>query len=178
LPRRSGQFPQHRYRTAAVSERQADAGRSLDMAACAGFPVAGRLRAFHPQIRNALVLRPDSDEPIFDTGQRLSGSRFLSMWEHASPHGGRTRRKYERVKPRAICGNERGPSLSFGGEMESREECLREAAECDRLAQLANTQGTRTLLAVAAFQWRKLAERAAERQKRSWPLMPEAVRPN
>ena len=36
----------------------------------------------------------------------------------------------------------------------------------------------KTLLAVAAFQWRKLAERAAERQKRSWPLVPEAVRPN
>jgi hypothetical protein len=43
--------------------------------------------------------------------------------------------------------------------MESREDCLHEASECDRLAQLANTQGTRTLLAVAAFQWRKLAER-------------------
>ncbi len=33
----------------------------------------------------------------------------------------------------------------FGGEMESREECLREAAECDRLAGLASTQGVRTL---------------------------------
>jgi hypothetical protein len=70
--------------------------------------------------------------------------------------------------------------------METREDCLREAAECDRLAPLANTQGTRNLLAVAAFQWRKLAEfqwrklaeRAAERQKRSRPLVPEAVRPN
>jgi hypothetical protein len=62
--------------------------------------------------------------------------------------------------------------------MESREDCLREATECDRLAQFANTQGTRTLLAVAAFQWRKLAEKAAERQKRSWPLMPDAVRMN
>jgi hypothetical protein len=62
--------------------------------------------------------------------------------------------------------------------MESREDCLREVAECDRLAQLANTRGTRTLLAVAAFQWRKLAERAAERQKPSWPLAPEVVRPN
>ena len=59
--------------------------------------------------------------------------------------------------------------------MESREDCLHEASECDRLAQLANTQGTRILLAVAAFQWRKLAERAAERQKRSWPLVPEAA---
>ena len=55
--------------------------------------------------------------------------------------------------------------LSFGGHMESREDCLREASECDRLVDLANTQGTRTLLAVAAFQWRKLAEKAAERQK-------------
>jgi hypothetical protein len=62
--------------------------------------------------------------------------------------------------------------------MESREDCLHEASECDRLAQLANTQGTRILLAVAAFQWRKLAERAVERQKRSWPLVPEAARPN
>jgi hypothetical protein len=62
--------------------------------------------------------------------------------------------------------------------MESREDCLHEAAECDRLAQLANTQGTRTLLAVAAFQWRKLAERTAERQKPSWPTVPEAIRPN
>ena len=62
--------------------------------------------------------------------------------------------------------------------MEFREECLREASECDRLAQLANTQATRTLLAVAAFQWRKLSERAAERQKHSWPLIAEAVRMN
>jgi hypothetical protein len=68
--------------------------------------------------------------------------------------------------------------LNLGKHMESREDCLREASECDRLAQLANTQGTRTLLAVAAFQWRKLAERATERQKRSWPLVPESVRPN
>ena len=59
--------------------------------------------------------------------------------------------------------------------MESFEGCLREASECDRLAQLANTQATRTLLAVAAFQWRKLAEKAAEREKRSWPLVPEAA---
>jgi hypothetical protein len=29
--------------------------------------------------------------------------------------------------------------------MESREDCLHEASECDRLAQLANTQGTRAL---------------------------------
>jgi hypothetical protein len=62
--------------------------------------------------------------------------------------------------------------------MESREDCLREATECDRLAQFATTQGTRTLLAVAAFQWRKLAEKAAERKKAHWPFVSEANRPN
>jgi hypothetical protein len=62
--------------------------------------------------------------------------------------------------------------------MESREDCLREAAKCDPLAQLANTQATRALMTLAAFQWRNLADKAAERQKRSWPLMPDAVRMN
>jgi hypothetical protein len=32
-------------------------------------------------------------------------------------------------------------------------------------------------LAVAAFQWRKLAEKAAERQKPPWPFVAEAIRP-
>jgi len=68
--------------------------------------------------------------------------------------------------------------VSLGGEMESREDCLHEATECDRLAELAKTQATRTLLAVAAFQWRKLAEKAAERQKTQWPSVPETIRPN
>jgi hypothetical protein len=79
-----------------------------------------------------------------------------------------------------MAGDLRGIAAAslLGKQMESREDCLREAAECDRLSQLANTQGTRTLLAVAAFQWRKLAERAAERQKRSWPLAPNAGRMN
>jgi hypothetical protein len=62
--------------------------------------------------------------------------------------------------------------------MQSREECLREATECDRLAELAHTQGSRTVLAVAAFQWRRLADKATDRQKRSWPFGPEAIRPN
>ena len=62
--------------------------------------------------------------------------------------------------------------------MESREDCLREASECDRLAALANTHATRALLGLAAFQWRKLADKADERQKRSWPSLLEASRPN
>jgi hypothetical protein len=49
--------------------------------------------------------------------------------------------------------------------VESHEECLREAAECDRLAALAQTQGTRILMIVAAHQWRQLAQKATERQK-------------
>ena len=57
--------------------------------------------------------------------------------------------------------------------MESREECLKEAVECDRLAGLANTEGTRRIMMVVAFKWRKLAEKAAERRKSSsscvWP---------
>ena len=51
------------------------------------------------------------------------------------------------------------------GHMESREDCLREAAECDRLAQLANTQASRALMALAAFQWRKLAEKGSRAAK-------------
>jgi hypothetical protein len=70
------------------------------------------------------------------------------------------------------------PRLALGGEMESREDCLREATECDRIAKLADTQATRALLAVAAFQWRKLAEKAADRQKAHWPSLPEGIRPN
>ena len=62
-----------------------------------------------------------------------------------------------------------------GCHVKNAEECLREAEECDRLVDLANTHGARTLLMVAAFQWRKLAEKAAERKKRSWPLVPEAA---
>ena len=49
--------------------------------------------------------------------------------------------------------------------METYEECLREAAECARLAGLANTHATRTIMTVIAFKWRKLAEMAAEREK-------------
>jgi hypothetical protein len=62
--------------------------------------------------------------------------------------------------------------------MESYEDCLREATECDRLTQLANTQATRALMALAAFQWRKIADKAAERQKCPRPLAPDAVQMN
>jgi hypothetical protein len=55
------------------------------------------------------------------------------------------------------------PGSQLWGHMESREDCLREASECDRLANLANTRATRALLALAAFQWRELADKAAER---------------
>ena len=60
--------------------------------------------------------------------------------------------------------------------MNYREDCLREAEECDRLGGLASTLAVRNLMKLSAFQWRKLAEKATERQKRSWPLMPDEVR--
>jgi hypothetical protein len=48
--------------------------------------------------------------------------------------------------------------------LETLEECLREAEECDRLAGLARTVATRRIMTVVAFKWRRLAEKAAERQ--------------
>jgi hypothetical protein len=45
--------------------------------------------------------------------------------------------------------------------MTSHEECMREAAECDRLAGLAATRFTRNMMKVAAFHWRKLAEKGS-----------------
>ena len=70
------------------------------------------------------------------------------------------------------------PVLSWESVMESREECLREASECDRLAGLAGTLFTRNMMKVTAFHWRKLAEKAAERQGSHWPSFPETIRPN
>jgi CheY-like chemotaxis protein len=49
---------------------------------------------------------------------------------------------------------------------DSPEQCLKEAAECDRLAGLSGTVATRQILLSVAFHWRKLAERTAERQSR------------
>jgi hypothetical protein len=60
--------------------------------------------------------------------------------------------------------------------MYCREECLREAAECDRLAGLAATLAVRNVMKQSAFQWRKLAEMAAQRQKSNWPSFPEGLR--
>ena len=62
--------------------------------------------------------------------------------------------------------------------MTSREECLREAAECDRLADLAGTFATRSVMKLAAFQWRELAEKPAERQKFSGLSISESMRPH
>jgi hypothetical protein len=96
------------------------------------------------------------------------------VWEIASlvRRGKGLAGRNEDSRPCRLCSN------VVGVHMESREECLREAAECDRLAQLANTQATRALLSLASFQWRKLAEKAANRQRSQWPSYPEAMRPN
>jgi hypothetical protein len=43
--------------------------------------------------------------------------------------------------------------------MNYREDCLREAEECDRLAGLASTLAVRNLMKLSAFQWRKSQKR-------------------
>jgi hypothetical protein len=68
--------------------------------------------------------------------------------------------------------------VKAGGQMESREDCSREATECDRLAGFANTLAARNMMTVAAFQWRKLAEKAAERQKTYGLSESETTRPH
>jgi hypothetical protein len=50
-------------------------------------------------------------------------------------------------------------------ETKSLEECLQEAAECERLADLARLESTRRALAMSASYWRNLAVRAAERDR-------------
>jgi len=48
--------------------------------------------------------------------------------------------------------------------MQTSDECLKEAEECDRLARLARSPATRRIMTLAALQWRKLAEKAEERE--------------
>jgi hypothetical protein len=47
----------------------------------------------------------------------------------------------------------------------SLEECLQEAAECERLADLARLESVRRVLALSASYWRELAVRAAHRDR-------------
>jgi len=49
------------------------------------------------------------------------------------------------------------------GELKSLEECLREAAEYDRLARLARLKSSRKVLTLSASYWRKWAQDAAKR---------------
>jgi hypothetical protein len=49
------------------------------------------------------------------------------------------------------------------GAFKSREECLSEAAEYDRLARLARLKSSRKVLTLSASYWRKRAQDAAER---------------
>ena len=51
--------------------------------------------------------------------------------------------------------------------LKSLEECLAEAAEYDRLAQLARLKSSRKILALSASYWRKLAREAAERDSQN-----------
>jgi hypothetical protein len=53
--------------------------------------------------------------------------------------------------------------------MQSSEECLREAEESERLAGLARSVATRQIMTVMASKWRSLAKMAAERQSHRHP---------
>jgi hypothetical protein len=44
----------------------------------------------------------------------------------------------------------------------SLDECLQEAAECERLARLARSKAARTIMTLSAALWRKRAREAAE----------------
>jgi hypothetical protein len=50
-------------------------------------------------------------------------------------------------------------------ESQSLEECLKEAAEYERLAPLARLQSTRRMLELSARYWRNRAVRATERER-------------
>jgi hypothetical protein len=75
------------------------------------------------------------------------------------------RKSIEHVAVIVPCRSEQSPARTDEGNVETPEEFLREAEECERLAGLARSIATRQLMAVAAFQWRKLAEKAADRSK-------------
>jgi hypothetical protein len=81
--------------------------------------------------------------------------------KRSSRLGGRLRlgigRECRLIRPQtdiALIGN-RSLFLRFG--MDSREDCLRQAEECDRLAAEAQMQSNRSILLSAASMWRKLA---------------------
>jgi hypothetical protein len=49
-------------------------------------------------------------------------------------------------------------------EAKSLDQCLQEAAECDRLAHLARTEASRKILTLSATLWRMRARETAEQQ--------------
>jgi hypothetical protein len=59
--------------------------------------------------------------------------------------------------------------------VQSSEECLREAEESERLAGLARSVATRQIMTVMALKWRRLAKMAAERQSQPHPNLQPSV---
>ena len=47
----------------------------------------------------------------------------------------------------------------------SSDECLQEAAECERLARLARSKAARTIMTLSATLWRKRAREAVEQDQ-------------
>jgi hypothetical protein len=52
----------------------------------------------------------------------------------------------------------------MNSEAKSREECLTEAAECERLAGLSRSESARKVMTLSASVWRKRAEQAERKR--------------
>ncbi len=50
-------------------------------------------------------------------------------------------------------------------EARSYDECLQEAAECERLARLARSEAARTIMTLSAALWRRRAREAKEQDR-------------
>ncbi len=50
-------------------------------------------------------------------------------------------------------------------EAKSYDECLQEAAECERLARLARSEAARTIMTLSAALWRRRAREAKEQDR-------------
>ncbi len=54
---------------------------------------------------------------------------------------------------------------AMNSEAKYLEECLQEAAECERLARLARSEAARTIMTLSAAVWRRRAREAAEQNR-------------
>ena len=157
-----------RARTDAGTDEQRPLTDDLEIGLGRSEPLAAPRGDVDRSSRHPIELHGEVEDVHDRSAEPHARTRAEINFEHASRHMHGHLTSHEVAPMRNFYGIRRDRELHrfwvllaqarLGGNLESREDCLHEASECDRLAQLATTQGTRTLLAVAAFQWRKLAE--------------------